>query len=65
MQMVFWCSEEGIARGITGDSLKGEIAQYSFSVASGGEELRGAPLIFVPNLIQMVLHLLEENHRYL
>ena len=51
--------EEGmqkIARDIIGESQRGDF---------NGEELRGAPLVWMPNLNQMVLHLLEENLRYL
>ena len=60
--------EEGmrkIARDTIRDSLRGEIALFSFKIPSGGEELHGAPLVWMPNLNQMVLHLLKENHRYL
>ena len=32
-------------------------------IVSGGEELYGAPLLWMPNLSQMFLDLLEENHR--
>ena len=44
--------EEGmgkIARDIIKDSLRGEIALFSFKIPSGGEELRGAPLVSEPN----------------
>ena len=53
-----------IRRDIVRGSLKEEIARFSFKVASG-EELCGAPLVWMPNLNEMVLHLLEENYRYL
>ena len=39
-----------------GDNLKGEMALFSFPLPSGGEELRGAPLVY-PDFQ------LEENER--
>lgn len=52
-----------ISRQIVGDNLKGEMALFSFPATSGGEELRGAPLVFIPDLVQKVVELLEENQR--
>ena len=48
---------------IVGDNIQGELAPFSFTLTSGGEELRAAPLVFIPNLIQKVTQLLDENHR--
>ena len=39
-----------ICRQIVGDNLKGEMALFSFPLPSGGEELRGAPLVYIPDL---------------
>ena len=52
-----------ICRQIVGDNLKGEMALFSFPHPSGGEELRGAPLVCIPDLVQKVVDLLEENER--
>ena len=52
-----------ICRQIVGDNLKGEMALFSFPHPSGGEELRGAPLVYIPDLVQKVVDLLEENER--
>ena len=38
-----------ICRHIVGDNLKGEMALFSFPHTSGGEELRGAPLVYIPD----------------
>ena len=46
-----------------GDNLKGEIAPFSFRLPSGGEEIKGAPLVYIPELVAKVVHLLEENER--
>eukprot|EP00731_Ephydatia_muelleri_P009823 Em0005g409a len=48
---------------IVGDNLKGEIAPFSFSLPSGGEEVKGSPLVYIPHLVDMVVHLLDENER--
>ena len=42
-----------ISTQIVGDNLKGEIAPFSFPLPSGGEEIRGAPLVYIP-LISLV-----------
>ena len=53
-----------VSRKAVGENLKGELAPFSFSLPSGGEEFRGAPLVFIPDLIlKVVFVLLEENDR--
>ena len=39
---------------ITGNSLIGEIAPFSFPLASGGEELKEAALVYIPDLVTKV-----------
>ena len=34
-----------ISSQIVGDNLKGEIAPFLFPIPSGGEEMKGAPLV--------------------
>ena len=46
-----------------GDNLEGEVAPFSFKMPTGGEEIRGAPLVNVPNLIQKIIQTLEEQDR--
>ena len=48
---------------IVSDNLKGELAPFSFMLPSGGEEIKRALLIHVPELVAKVVHLLEENER--
>eukprot|EP00731_Ephydatia_muelleri_P009211 Em0004g1549a len=48
---------------IVGDNLKGEIAVFSFTISSGGEEIKGAPLVFIPHLVDKVVQLLDGNER--
>ena len=52
-----------ICRRIVGDNLKGEMALFSFPSTSGCEELRGAALVYIPDLVLKVVKLLEENQR--
>ena len=52
-----------ISKQIVSDNLKGELAPFSFMLPSGGEEIKGAPLIYIPELVAKVVHLLEENER--
>ena len=52
-----------IARGLLGENLQGEVAPLSFRLSSGGEEIRGAPLVFMPDLNQKVIQMLDDDHR--
>ena len=36
-----------ISKQIVSDNLKGEHAPFSFMLPSGGEEIKGAPLIYI------------------
>ena len=46
-----------------GDNLEGEVAPFAFNLPSGGEEIRGAPIVYVPNLIQKIVQTLDEHDR--
>ena len=52
-----------ISSQIVGDNLKGEIAPFSFPIPSGGEEIKGASLVYIPQLVDKVVQLLEGNER--
>ena len=52
-----------ISSQIVGDNLKGEIAPFSFPIPSGGKEIKGAPLVYIPQLVDKVVQLLEGNER--
>ena len=52
-----------ICRQIVGNNLKGEMARLSFPSTSGGEELRVAALVYIPDVVLKVVDLLEENER--
>ena len=67
-----WLKEYGIALSseqkqrkraavMIGDNLEAEPVPFTFSLASGGEEIRAAPLVYVPDLVKKVFALLQEN----
>ena len=51
-------------REILGGNLHSEAAPFSFALKHGGEDLRPAPLVFVPNLADMISQHLDQNDRY-
>ena len=52
-----------ISSHIVGDNLKGEAASFTFPLPSGGNEIKGAPLVYIPHLVDKVVHFLNENER--
>ena len=42
-------------------NLKAEAVPFTFSLTSGGEEIRAAPLVFVPDLKAKIFQLLDKN----
>ena len=44
-----------ICRLIVSNNLKGDMALVSFPHTSGGGELRGAPLVYIPDLVKRLL----------
>ena len=67
-----WLKEYGIALSseqkqrkraalMVGDNLEAEPVPFTFPLASGGEEIRAAPIVYVPDLIKKLFTLLQEN----
>ena len=52
-----------ISSQIVCDNLKGEIAPFLFPIPSGGEEIKGAPLVYIPQLVDKIVQLMEGNER--
>eukprot|EP00731_Ephydatia_muelleri_P017324 Em0010g422a len=50
-----------ISSHIVGNNLKGEVAPFTFPLPSVGDEIKGAPLVYIPHLVDKVLHFLNEN----
>ena len=38
-------------------------AVFSFTISSGGEEIKGVSLVFIPHLVDKVVQLLDGNER--
>ncbi len=49
-----------LAKGLLGDNLEAETAPMTFALKPAGE-IRAVPLVFVPNLQDKVLSLLDQN----
>ena len=52
-----------ISSHIVGDNLKGKVP-ITFPLPSGGDRIKGAPLVYIPHLVDKVVHFLNENERY-
>eukprot|EP00731_Ephydatia_muelleri_P019270 Em0012g95a len=53
-----------LCRELIGDNLEVELAPFSFKLADGGEEIRGAAHAYTPSLTAMITQLLEQNEMY-
>ena len=54
-----------ISSHIVGDNLKGKgkVAPFTFPLPSDGDEIKGAPLVYISHLVDKVVHFLNENER--
>eukprot|EP00731_Ephydatia_muelleri_P002438 Em0001g2438a len=50
-----------LCRELIGDNLEVELAPFSFKLADGGEEIRGAAHAYTPSLTAKITQLLEQN----
>jgi len=53
--------QRALSKELVGDNLTVELAPFSFKLANGGEELRGAAMAYTPSLTRKVIQLLEQN----
>ena len=53
--------QRALSNELVGDNLEVELAQFSFKLSNGGEELRGAAFAYTPSLTKKVVQLLEQN----
>ena len=49
---------------VLGDNLESEATPFAFPLKHGGEDLRPAPLVYVPDLVAKIFQHLEQNERY-
>lgn len=57
--------QRSVSKELIGPNIKSEVAAFTFKIASGGEEIRKAPIAYVPDLVGKVKQLLDQNDRYL
>ena len=55
--------ERKLAQQLVGPNIEGEAVPFTFSVDSGGEEVRKAPMAYVPDLVSKVVQLLDQNDK--
>ena len=51
------------ASDLTDSPLSSEMALFSFPLQSGGEEVRPAPIVYIPDLKKKLFELLDKNDR--
>ena len=56
--------QRALSKEILGSNLESEAAPFSFPLKHGGEDLRPAPLVFVPDLPALIIQHLDQNDRY-
>ena len=57
--------ERTLATKLVGPNLKAESVPFSFSLDGGAaEEIRKAPMAYIPDLVGKVTQLLEQNDKY-
>ena len=57
-------THRALCRELIGDNLEVELAPFSFKLADGGEEIRGAAHAYTPSLTAKITQLLEQNEMY-
>ena len=55
--------QRALAKTIAGTNLKAELGAFSFSGDGGGEVIREAPFVYVPNLIAKVANMIASYER--
>lgn len=53
-----------LAQELRTDNITSELAMFSYPI-KGGEELRAQPIVYVPNIVDKVISLLDDNERYI
>ena len=52
------------AKNLVGDNLAAENAPFTFSQKEGGEEIRPAPFVYIPNLWDSIKCMLNQHNSY-
>ena len=55
--------ERSLAKELVGDNIEAELMPFTFAIdrGGGGEEVLKKPMAYVPNLIEKVIQLLDQN----
>ena len=53
--------QRSLVKDAVGDNLTAEMAPFSSTAEGGGEEIREAPFVYVPNLIARVVDTLNHH----
>lgn len=56
--------EHSLAKELVGSNLDAESVAFTFPGDGGGDEVRTAPMAFVPNLVAKVTQVLDQNDKY-
>ena len=57
--------ERSLAKKLVGPNLECEIVAFTCALDGGGEEVKMAPMAYVPDLVGKVKQLLDQNDRYI
>lgn len=57
--------QRSLSKELIGPNLQSETAAFTFGLDGGGEEIRKAPIAYVPDLVAKVKQLLDQNDRQL
>ena len=55
--------QRALAKSILGDNLNAELGAFTFKRDGGGETIKEAPFVYVPNLIRKATDLIEHHRR--
>lgn len=53
--------QRALAKEIVGDNIVAEMGAFTFRLDGGGDEIREAPFVYVPNLIRRASDLIQQH----
>ena len=55
--------ERSLAKELVGPNLDGEAVAFTFPVDGWGEEVRKAPMAYIPDLVAKITQLMDQNDK--
>lgn len=55
--------ERSLAKELVGGNIESESIPFTFSIDGGGEEVRKAPMAYIPDLVSKVIQILDQNDK--